>query len=183
MVISRVPAPDDGSAPKTSSAVAILLVLVVVLGIWLINGRDPGTGTSGGGASEIPVFTEGPTTDVAEPGAPDEVEETEEAQQPESGGADPDSGLPLVDLADLPVEASDTVELIDRGPPYPYDQDGSTFQNREGLLPDADLGYYEEFTVEMPGSDDRGPLRIVVGDDGELYWTEDHYDSFERIRR
>ncbi len=166
MVISRLPEPEDGSQPKTSSAVAILLVLAVVLGIWLLNGRDPGTGTDGGMATD---FSSG---------------ETEFAGSPSPGpSVDLDSGLPSVELEDLPDEASDTVELIDRGPPYPSEQDGSTFGNYEGLLPERERGYYEEYTVETPGSDDRGARRIVVGDGGELYWTEDHYDSFEQIVR
>jgi ribonuclease T1 len=40
-----------------------------------------------------------------------------------------------------------------------------------------------EYTVPTPGSDDRGARRIVAGDEGELYWTGDHYRSFERITR
>ena len=34
-----------------------------------------------------------------------------------------------------------------------------------------------------PGSSDRGARRIITGDGGEFYWTEDHYASFERIAR
>ncbi|RHW25217.1 guanyl-specific ribonuclease Sa [Nocardioides immobilis] len=93
------------------------------------------------------------------------------------------SGLPYVPLADLPPEAAATVTLIDEGGPFPYDKDGSIFGNYEGLLPDREDGYYEEYTVETPGSDDRGARRIVGGADGELYWTEDHYESFEVIWR
>ncbi len=114
------------------------------------------------------------------------------ADDPEPGGAtssysapttDQVSGLPYVALDDLPPEAADVVALIDRGGPFPYDKDGSTFGNFEGLLPDRDDGYYREYTVETPGSDDRGARRIVGGAEGELYWTEDHYESFEVIRR
>ncbi len=97
--------------------------------------------------------------------------------------ADPVSGLAWVELAALPPEASDTVDIIAAGPPYPYRADGETFSNREGLLPAQPEGYYREFTVETPGADDRGARRIVVGAGGEYYWTADHYDSFERIRR
>ena len=81
----------------------------------------------------------------------------------------------------LPPEAIDTLLLIEEGGPFPYDQDGSTFQNREGILPDAPRGYYREYTVETPGSPDRGPRRIVTGRDGERYYTDDHYDSFRFI--
>ena len=105
-----------------------------------------------------------------------------------TGGAanptDADSGLPVVRLADLPPEAARTVELIDAGGPFPEpDHDGGTFGNREELLPDEPMGYYREYTVPTPGSDDRGPRRIVAGDGDELYWTDDHYSSFSRIRR
>ena len=93
------------------------------------------------------------------------------------------SGLPYVALDDLPPEAADVVALIDQGGPFPYNQDGSTFGNFEGLLPDREDGYYREYTVETPGSEDRGARRIVGGAEGELYWTEDHYESFEVIRR
>jgi ribonuclease T1 len=73
--------------------------------------------------------------------------------------------------------------LIDQSGPFRYRQDGATFENREGLLPDRSTGYYREYTVETPGSDDRGSRRIVVGQDGEMYWTADHYDSFAWIAR
>jgi ribonuclease T1 len=78
----------------------------------------------------------------------------------------------------LPPEAVDTLLLIEQDGPFPYDQDGSTFQNREGILPDHPRGYYREYTVETPGSPDRGARRVVTGSDGERYYTEDHYDSF-----
>ncbi len=70
---------------------------------------------------------------------------------------------------------------IAAGDPSPYSEDGSTFQNREGLLPDEPLGYYREYTVETPGSPDRGARRLVIGSGGETYYTDDHYASFERI--
>lgn len=106
---------------------------------------------------------------------------------PDSGGADlgtdPESGLAWVAEESLPAEAGETLALIDAGGPFPYDKDGSTFGNREGLLPERQHGYYAEFTVPTPGEDDRGARRIVSGDGGEFYWTADHYASFERIRR
>jgi ribonuclease T1 len=102
---------------------------------------------------------------------------------PSVPAVDADSGLPVVALADLPAEAADTVERIDSDGPFPHDQDGAVFQNREGILPDRPAGYYHEYTVETPGSPDRGARRIVSGSGGELYWTADHYDSFERISR
>ncbi len=102
---------------------------------------------------------------------------------PSASGVDPESGLRWVSSADLPPEAAQTLRLVDSGGPYPYDSDGVTFENREQILPDRPLGYYREFTVDTPGSDDRGARRIVVGAAGEEYYTDDHYDSFSRIAR
>ncbi|WP_152361687.1 ribonuclease domain-containing protein [Microlunatus speluncae] len=96
---------------------------------------------------------------------------------------DAESGLELVDLDQLPAEARRTADLIRAGGPFPYRKDGAAFGNREGLLPDRPSGYYREFTVPTPGEDDRGARRIVTGDDDRiLYYTDDHYQSFRRIR-
>jgi ribonuclease T1 len=51
------------------------------------------------------------------------------------------------------------------------------------LLPAQGEGYYKEYTVETPGSPDRGARRIVAGSGGEFYYTDDHYRSFRRIAR
>lgn len=84
-------------------------------------------------------------------------------------------------FADLPKEAQATIALIARGGPFPYRQDGQTFQNRERILPAHPSGYYREYTAETPGSADRGARRIVAGEAGELYYTDDHYDSFRLV--
>ena len=91
------------------------------------------------------------------------------------------SDLPTISIGDLPDEALDTLLLIQRGGPYPYRQDDGVFQNREGILPARTGGFYREYTVETPGSPDRGARRIVVGADGDRYYTSDHYDSFREI--
>jgi ribonuclease T1 len=96
------------------------------------------------------------------------------------GDADPIE-LPAVALHQLPPEAAHTVALIRAGGPFPYDRDGVVFENREGLLPAEPSGYYREYTVPTPGASDRGARRIIEGSGGELYWTGDHYRSFERI--
>ena len=87
-----------------------------------------------------------------------------------------------IPAAQLPREARETLALIRAGGPFPYPQDGKTFQNREKLLPQRDRGYYREYTVKTPGAKDRGARRIVAGNGGEFYYTEDHYRSFMRIR-
>ncbi|MFI6088508.1 ribonuclease domain-containing protein [Streptomyces sp. NPDC051218] len=82
----------------------------------------------------------------------------------------------------LPAQAHDTLDLIEAGGPYPYPQDGTVFQNREGILPSQGSGYYHEFTVKTPGSPDRGARRIVTGEENqEDYYTADHYESFDLV--
>ncbi len=94
----------------------------------------------------------------------------------------PSSGMRERALSDLPAEAADTWRLIERGGPFPYPaDDGAVFGNREGLLPDEEPGYYHEYTVETPGSPDRGARRIVTGAEDEVYYTADHYESFVRV--
>ena len=78
-------------------------------------------------------------------------------------------------------EIARVLALIEAGEPFPHEQDGTTFQNREGQLPQQPAGYYKEYTCETPGSDDRGARRLVIGTGGETYYTADHYDSFTQI--
>jgi ribonuclease T1 len=82
----------------------------------------------------------------------------------------------------LPAEAGATLALVRAGGPFPHEEDGGTFGNRERLLPRRPSGYYREYTVTTPGEDDRGPRRIVAGEAGDLYWTEDHYASFRQVQ-
>jgi ribonuclease T1 len=96
-------------------------------------------------------------------------------------GAGTPASVATVSAASLPAEARHTLALIASGGPFPYDQDGVVFHNFEGLLPAQDDGYYHEYTVPTPGSSDRGARRIITDTSGELYWTDDHYQSFERI--
>ena len=83
----------------------------------------------------------------------------------------------------LPPEAIATLQRIARGGPFEHRQDGVTFQNREHRLPVRPRGYYREYTVETPGSSDRGARRIVAGGDPpvEYFYSDDHYRSFHRF--
>ena len=58
---------------------------------------------------------------------------------------------------------------------------GDKFGNREGLLPDAKGRYYYECDIDTLGEDSRGAKRIVFSNDGLIYYTEDHYESFELL--
>ncbi|APP80494.1 ribonuclease domain-containing protein [Xanthomonas hortorum pv. vitians] len=84
----------------------------------------------------------------------------------------------------LPTEAMATIVLIKRGGPFPHAQDGSVFGNREQRLPERERGYYHEYTVETPGSPDRGARRIVTGGTPPQAWyySDDHYQSFKSFK-
>ena len=86
----------------------------------------------------------------------------------------------------LPTEARHTLELIASGGPYPYQRDGVVFGNREQRLPLHARGYYHEYTVTTPGVRTRGTRRIICGGTlrslAECYYTDDHYESFRRIK-
>jgi len=93
------------------------------------------------------------------------------------------SATPAAAPDHLPAEALATLAVIERGGPFPYDRDGSVFQNREGRLPRQPRGYYREYTVPTPGAGDRGARRIVSGGQPPdvYYYTGDHYRTFERL--
>ncbi len=91
--------------------------------------------------------------------------------------------IAVMAYAELPPEGRRTVALIQRGGPYPHHRDDVVFGNRERALPAREHGYYREYTVATPGVTHRGARRIVAGRNGELYYTDDHYRSFRRIRQ
>lgn len=55
---------------------------------------------------------------------------------------------------------------------------GDTFRNREGQLPNAPGRTYTECDIDTLGANSRGAKRIVFSNDGLVYYTDDHYDSF-----
>jgi ribonuclease T1 len=101
--------------------------------------------------------------------------------QPTSASSAPAHSTSVA-LSALPRQAADTIALIERGGPFPYPRnDGVVFHNNERLLPTKPDGYYREYTVPTPGSDDRGARRIITGRDGQVWYTGDHYESFELV--
>lgn len=55
---------------------------------------------------------------------------------------------------------------------------GDVFGNREGLLPKKDGRKYYECDIDTKGAKSRGAKRIVFSNDGLVYYTDDHYESF-----
>ena len=55
---------------------------------------------------------------------------------------------------------------------------GDYFGNKEGLLP---AGKYTECDLDTLDENSRGAERLVFTDDGQYYYTDDHYDSFTQV--
>ena len=142
---------------------SLWIIVALLLGLWLWSGlHAPSPPAVSSGIEARSVSTSLPA--LPEPA-------------PARGNASPYPAF-------LPPEAHGVLQRIDRGGPFEYRQDGGVFQNREQRLPRQPRGYYREYTVETPRSDDRGARRIVTGGDppSEYYYTGDHYTTFHKIR-
>ena len=58
---------------------------------------------------------------------------------------------------------------------------GDRFGNYEGLLPEEDGVTYTECDIDTVGAKSRGAKRIVFSNTGNIYYTEDHYETFEQL--
>jgi RHS repeat-associated protein len=79
-------------------------------------------------------------------------------------------------------EINSTLDRIKRGEKYEHANDGISFENREGFLPQRPSGYYKEYVHPTPGVAGPGTQRIIVGADGDVWFTPDHYETFVRIQ-
>lgn len=139
--------------PRRRITIALVGLIVLVLAGWLIRDLSSGSG------KPAPTTSVSSTAAGAVPGA--------------------SSGLPVKALSTLPKEAADTWKLIQQGGPFPYPRnDGVVFHNNGNVLPRNKDGYYHEYTVDTPGAKSRATRRLITGAQRELYYTDDHYDSF-----
>lgn len=171
-----------------SWAAAVAVAILVVVALLLQPGGVSGLAGSTASPSTVRTADPSATGDATRTQQPTRTQQSTgkpaATRQQNAGETDPESGLPWIEPSELPAEARETITLIDRGGPFPYDKDGATFGNFEQILPDQRRGFYKEYTVETPGSRDRGARRIVTGDSDRIfYWTDDHYSTFSRIRR
>ena len=154
-----------------------LLAAVVLLGLWAWSKRvdNPDAVPSTPATQQAPADSVPPAGGDAAPAPAPATSDAATATR--------DGGSAAAYPAFLPAEARPVLDAIARGGPYRYRQDGGVFQNRERRLPAQPRGYYHEFTVDTPGSDDRGARRIITGGNPpvEYWYTDDHYRSFRRF--
>ena len=173
---------------------ALLLALVMTFGLFACTAMPLETEP----VESLPVLTEPMETEPAQT-APLETEppETESAQtEPEETEAllDPDGwyysaeevALYLVTYGELPSNFITKNEARDLGweggSVQRYKEGaaigGDKFGNREGILPKASGRQYYECDIDTDGKSSRGAKRIVFSNDGLIYYTEDHYETF-----
>jgi ribonuclease T1 len=89
-----------------------------------------------------------------------------------------------VHVTELPRQGRETYELIRQGGPFPLRRTARCSATGSGSFR-RDRGHYREYTVQTPGSRDRGARRIVCGGPvrtpNACYYTADHYASFRMI--
>ncbi|MGW0367033.1 ribonuclease domain-containing protein [Streptomyces sp. NPDC002990] len=169
MIFGNVPR----SLLRLLGAVFLCAALVGAVGC---GGKKPAPAASASTGADLSAGSSTPPS--APPRAPHGASSAAPSAVPEWA-----KGMPTVRADALPGQAREVLALIDRGGPYPYPQDGTVFGNFEKVLPAQKRGYYHEFTVRTPGERDRGARRIVTGQGGEFYYTDDHYRTFKAVLR
>lgn len=156
----------------TGALLALLLVFSVLSGC-------------GGAAPDVPSCTAVPAADAVSPGESDKSSPAALDEGGEYTSAE-DVALYLHLYARLPqnfITKKDARALGWNGGGLDDYADGKCiggdrFGNYEGLLPDAPGREYHECDIDTLHAASRGAKRIVYSNDGLIYYTEDHYESF-----
>ena len=158
--------------------------------------------TACGGAADLTEVPEETQIEDTKPDLPPEEAEPEDAAPEEAEPEDPaplpedgsyttkeDVALYIYTYGHLPDNFITKKEAQNLGWPggdlEPYAPGmcigGSRFGNYEGLLPDARGRTWTECDIDTLGAKSRGAKRIVFSNDGLIYYTGDHYESFELL--
>lgn len=110
-------------------------------------------------------------------------------EKPSQTGPYTIGGVSIVDIhtgKKMPIDSVDIKPTLDRiaaGKSNRHPNDGSVFHNRSRSLPIKPSGYYREYVVPTQGVSGPGPQRLVIGKEGEVYYTPDHYNTFILMKR
>ena len=180
---------------------AILLVILAVLGaLWLTNisgpqAHDTLAQSQPGGLAllgeETQAETATPPEETANATAEPTQQEMAKAAIDEDGAytSKADVSLYLYTYERLPnnfitKDAARALGWSGGGlDDYDYGKciGGDRFGNNEGLLPKASGRTYYECDIDTLHEESRGPKRIVFSNDGLIYYSGDHYESFELL--
>ena len=164
--------------------IAVLLLLVALVGIFAgCKKKQPQpTPTPTQAAQTANVETPSPETE-----APAESEEPALLDEDGSYTTKDDVALYIHQYGHLPDNFITKKEAQALGwsggslEPYAPGKSigGSHFGNYEGLLPEGHN--YTECDIDTMGKNGRGAKRIVFSDDGLIFYTDDHYESFTQL--
>ena len=194
---------NKGSMKKLSKRQILLIVAVALAAVLLLTGRltpagliNSLLGTDIPEAQQTYEFVQPAETSEALPQAdksepPEETAELEQTAIDEDGEytSKEDVALYIHTYGKLPqnfIKKNEAKKLGWEGgslEPYAPGRSigGDRFGNYEGLLPEAEGRRYTECDIDTMGRSSRGAKRIVFSNDGLIYYTGDHYKSFELL--
>ncbi len=189
--------------PKLKKLLVSLLILAVLAAVSYFFGidlLDPSVDASTG--STQTSQSTAPSTRPSETVKPSETTKPTEATQPtQAPTTKPTEAKPAIDedgfyyskedvalyihtYGKLPEnfvtkkEAKDEFGSNYKAMKAGYRIGGDTFGNREGRLPKKSGRTWTECDIVAEGGTERGAKRIVFSNDGLVYYTDDHYESF-----
>ena len=190
---------------KKRTFAIILAILAVLAVVWLSGSLNPQIADTptqeqttsglvlldGEALTTAPTVTADATAPAQETAKPDAIATPEQATLDEAGTYSSKEDVSLFlstygHLSDNFITKSAARSLGWSGgglDDYDYGKciGGDRFGNNEGLLPEARGRQYYECDIDTLHKDSRGAKRIVFSNDGLIYYTGDHYDSFELL--
>ena len=177
---------------------ALLLTLALLLGLTACGVSEETVETASEVVSAVLEAAAETEEEPAESEEPEAAQEPAEAESPEEAPEMPalaedgtytgkdDVALYLYTYGHLPDNFITKKEAQNLGwsggslEPYAPGKciGGSRFGNYEGILPDAPGRTWTECDIDTLGAEKRGAKRIVFSNDGLIYYTEDHYETF-----
>ncbi|OBB99605.1 MULTISPECIES: ribonuclease domain-containing protein [unclassified Gordonia (in: high G+C Gram-positive bacteria)] len=158
------------------SAVALVVIGLVVVATWLINRSDD---------SSCATHSASSTSSTAKPSS------KKQSGTASQGGTASRTTVAPTAAASVPAQVTKTLSLIDAGKWPPDDasgtKGGTNFGNFEGRLPKKTssgkrITYTEWDVNRREAGRSRDAERIVTGSDGSAWYTADHYNTFVQIR-
>ena len=158
------------------SAVALVVIGLVVVATWLINRSDD---------SSCATHSASSTSSTAKPSS------KKQSGTASQGGTASRTTVAPTAAASVPAQVTKTLSLIDAGKWPPDDasgtKGGTNFGNFEGRLPKKTssgkrITYTEWDVNRREAGRSRDAERIVTGSDGSAWYTSDHYNTFVQIR-
>lgn len=146
----------------TKKILALLLTLVLSLGMFTACAP---TDSASSGDSQTAIAEDGSYT------SKDEV-----ALYIHTYGHLPENYITKDEAYDLGWKSEGTLDEVAPG----MSIGGDYYGNYEGVLPDEPGREYHECDIDYE-SGNRNGKRIVYSNDGNIYYTEDHYNSFEHL--